>query len=218
MQRSDPIPITVSGRSSHAGRPHLGVNAIHFAAEIIQVLKQIPFEDLRNDLFEVPTASLSIAKIQGGLTDDMIPDRCILTVDRRLLPSESFMSAANTIQQVVENLERPEGIGVNYNVHGNFSPCLTPVQSPVVQAIINSYKTVLNKPPLIRGKSAATDASHLVAAGIPTVIFGPGNSSFSHTANERVPLERVLLAAKIYGLTVMDLLLEQILFFVTKYL
>jgi succinyl-diaminopimelate desuccinylase len=200
------VDITVSGRSSHAGRPHLGANAIHFAAEIIQALKQLPVDQVRNDLFEVPTSSLSVTMIRGGLAEDTIPDRCYLTVDRRLLPSEGFESAASSIREAVEDLKRPEGIGICYDVRGNFPPCLTPPESPVVQALIQSYTTLLGSPPKIRGKSAATDASHLVAAGIPTVLFGPGNSAFSHTVRERVPLERVVTSGKVYALTALELL------------
>jgi succinyl-diaminopimelate desuccinylase len=202
------IDITVAGRSSHAGRPHLGVNAIHFAAEVIQALKQMPVDQLRNDLFEVPTSSLSVTMIRGGLAEDTIPDRCYLTLDRRLLPSETFDSAASSIRQVVDGLKKPEGINLQCEVRGNFPPCLTSLESPVVQSLIRSYTSLLESSPRIRGKSAATDASHLVAAGIPTVLFGPGNSAFSHTAQERVPLERVVASGKIYALAALELLKE----------
>jgi len=160
----------------------------------------MPVDQIRHNLFEVPTSSLSVTMIRGGLAEDTIPDRCYMTVDRRLLPSESFDSAASSIQQVIDRLKKPEGIDIRHQIRGNFPPCLTPLESPVVRTLIHTYTAVLEGPPRIRGKSAATDASHLVAAGIPTVLFGPGNSAFSHTAQERVPLERVVTCAKIYAL------------------
>ncbi len=202
------VEIKVAGRSSHAGRSHLGLNAIHFAADIIEKLKKLKLKSSRNELFEVPTGSLSVTKIQGGLTDDMIPDRCFLTVDIRLLPGDTFDSTLEQIKQEIEKMENPEGIKISYRMHGNFPPCLIPVDSPVSQAVIHNYGKVLGEEPLIRAKSAATDASHLVAAGIPTVIFGPGNSQYSHTNQERVSLSKVMASVRIYALSALDILRE----------
>jgi len=42
-----------------------------------------------------------------------------------------------------------------------------------------------------------TDASTIAAAGIPAVVFGPGDIAKAHTCDESVPLEEVEQASEI---------------------
>ena len=51
--------------------------------------------------------------------------------------------------------------------------------------------------PVIEGAHYATDAGLYTSAGIPTVVFGPGNIADAHTAAEHVALQELHAAVTI---------------------
>jgi acetylornithine deacetylase/succinyl-diaminopimelate desuccinylase-like protein len=54
--------------------------------------------------------------------------------------------------------------------------------------------------PVITGKDASSDASLLIDAGIPSVLFGPGQHKLSHTIDESVETQKVVQAAGVLAL------------------
>lgn len=209
------VDVVVKGKSSHAGRPHLGENAIHLAADLIQGIKAMVFEEYRHDHFEVPVGSISVVHIDGGVRANVIPDRCAFAIDRRLMPGESTDLAVGQICSVIERVTgaRPslggfdESSPVAIYPKPEHEPFWTDPEAPVAAAAVTAFAKVMGRSPVIRGKAAATDASHLVnIGGIPTVILGPGNPLLSHTCREAVRFQNVLDAAAIYETMVLDLL------------
>ena len=70
----------------------------------------------------------------------------------------------------------------------------------LVQRCFAVYQALFGKTPAREGKSAGTDGSHLYGmAGIPTVIFGPGDYRRSHTVDESVELSQLLPALRFYS-------------------
>ncbi len=209
------VDVVVRGRSSHAGRPHLGVNAVHLAAELIGAIGRMTFEAYRHDLFEVPVGGISVVRIGGGSRANVIPDRCSFSIDRRLMPGETTALALEEICAVIERVtgSRP-GIGgftgdspVAVYPKPEHEPFWTDPKSRIATATVKAFRRVLGREPVIRGKAAATDASHLVNIGkIPTVILGPGNPLLSHTSKEAVRFQLVLDAAAVYEALALGLL------------
>jgi len=194
------IDILVRGESSHAGRPYLGTNAIYYAAKLSEAIQAMKFKN-RNDAFEIPTPSISVTMISGGNKANIIPNRCELTADRRMLPGETTETIMAELQNVIDPILRQERklqIEVKMNPD-YFDPYLISEDEPIVQAVIKSYKQVMKKNPEIAGKAACTDASHLFnLRGIPTVLFGPGNETMSHKVDEYVEIENLVLSTEIF--------------------
>jgi succinyl-diaminopimelate desuccinylase len=208
------IDALVKGKASHAGRPSLGVNAVHRAAKIAAAVERLVFDRFPNPAFEVPTASCSAVYISGGERLNVIPDRCSLLLDRRLMPGESGTEA---VREIAEMIERTLGIAPDVGADRGaevvllpefwHEPCWTPVESPIAASAVRILQQVTGRPPMIRGKAAGTDASHLVSqAGIPTIILGPGDFRLSHTAQERVKAADVWTAVAVYQALALDLL------------
>ena len=58
---------------------------------------------------------------------------------------------------------------------------------------------------IVSGFPAGCDARHLQnKAGIPTIIFGPGDLQFAHSIDERVDVEEYLAAIKVLALAIHD--------------
>jgi acetylornithine deacetylase/succinyl-diaminopimelate desuccinylase family protein len=200
------IGVTVKGRASHAGRPHLGANALQAAARMIAGLEKIEFR-ARHPLFEIPSPSLSVTMIQGGTKVNIIPERCSFSIDRRMVPGETPETVLGEIEEVIRaNLSA--GISTETRItHEGWDPYALDPDAPLVVGLSRAVREVVGKTPRLKGKAGCTDASHLFhRGGIPAVCFGPGLEDTAHTANERVGLEKVVQAAKVYARAAMILL------------
>ena len=108
------VDITIHGDASHAGRPHLGTNAVSVASEIIGRINELTFTR-HDDRFEIPNPSISVTTIAGGETVNVIPDRCVFSVDRRMLPGEAEEDVLVELESAIEPV-RERGIRVDLAV------------------------------------------------------------------------------------------------------
>lgn len=200
------VEVSVKGRASHAGRPHLGVNAVHAAARMISGLEKLTFK-AHHPLFEIPHPSLSVTMIQAGTKINIIPERCTFSIDRRMIPGETSASILQEIEEVLQQNSTP-GISREVRItHEGWDPYALDPDSPLVKGVGGAVEEVVGQYPKIKGKAGCTDASHLFHhANIPTVCFGPGLEDMAHAANERVSLEKVVQAAQVYALSALNLL------------
>jgi acetylornithine deacetylase/succinyl-diaminopimelate desuccinylase family protein len=200
------LEVSVKGRASHAGRPHVGANAVHAAARIINDLERLTFR-AHHPLFEIPHPSLSVTMIQAGSKVNIIPERCTFSIDRRMMPGETSESVCREIEEILRKCSS-DGIHSEVRItHEGWDPYAIDPSSPWVKGLCETVEEVTGQVPQIKGKAGCTDASHLYHYGkIPSVCFGPGLEDLAHKANERVALEKVLQAAKVYALSAMKLL------------
>jgi acetylornithine deacetylase/succinyl-diaminopimelate desuccinylase-like protein len=145
--------------------------------------------------------------IQAGTKVNIIPERCTFSIDRRMLPGETSESVRQEIEEVLQK-HLSEGISTEIRItHDGWDPYVLDPGSPLVKGLSQAIKDVVGETPKLKGKAGCTDASHLVhRAHIPSVCFGPGLEDTAHTANERVALEKVVQAAKVYARAAMILL------------
>lgn len=208
------VDVAVHGKSCHAGRPGLGINAIHIAGKIIDAVDSIVSDRFPHEAFEIPTGSTSVVAVNGGARLNIVPDRCSLYIDKRLMPGETGEDA---VEELARLIEKATGIRPAVGEHQSSSiamhpeiwhePFWTSEESPVVISAKRCFERIQGRPPIISGKAAGTDASHLVSlARIPSVIFGPGDFRLSHTSGEKVKLADVLVATRIYEAISVDLL------------
>jgi len=96
--------VTVYGRTSHGSAPWLGINAIYKAMPLIDRLKDELYPSLPTDE-DLGQASISLNIIEcspGALS--IVPDKCMLSIDRRTLPGETPESALAEIQAIIDDL------------------------------------------------------------------------------------------------------------------
>lgn len=197
--------ITVRGRAGHSARPRSGISAIEYAARLVTAISNLRFSR-QNSLFEVPTPSMVVTLIRGGVRENIIPDTCVLTADRRLLPGETVESATAELEYLIADLPQP-GITATVRCTNSAEPYLIRREEPVVQALARAHERVLGVPPVYGAKGGATDGAYLYhEGGVPTVLYGPGLVGVAHAADEHVAIESVVQAAKVYALTALDLL------------
>jgi acetylornithine deacetylase/succinyl-diaminopimelate desuccinylase family protein len=204
------IDVIIYGRSIHGSRPWLGINAIDKAVDLLIRLRKLEKEiHTRTNPFLRP-ATLNVGCIQGGTVPNMIPGKCVIELNRRLVPGETFPQAEEEIRKVCAEMaaDDPE---FKYEVRVkdfNMPIMDTPPESPVVQAIRKAHKMVHGEELKVGGKDAGTDAAWIVKlTGIPCPVYGPGDYlKYSLGPNERIPVKDILDAVKVYALTIYYLL------------
>lgn len=191
--------IRVRGRSAHSSKPHLGVNAITQMARLVLAL-----EDDQRRLSAAPhpllgPATLSVGVIQGGVQVNMVPDACVIEIDRRLLPGETVTDVLSHSQRLIDRLA-----ALNPGFNAFMEPPLlidealdTPANHGAVQLAGQVLRQLgLNGDPA--GVPFGSDASKLSRQGVPSLLFGPGSIDQAHAADEYVEIEQVLVAHEFY--------------------
>lgn len=177
------LKIHAHGTSSHAGRPHLGENAISRAMQALQKIKAITLD--RDDP-HVGTPSISPTTIEGGTARNIIPEHCVVALDIRTTPAYTHDEIIATVQDAVASVP-----GIEVEVYSNrFFPCGTPSDSRIQQAC----EAASGAAPI--GSPTASD--WIFVRDVPAVKMGPGDSSRSHTGGERIPVAEVERAVAVY--------------------
>ncbi len=188
------------GKSAHSSTPSLGDNAIYQMADLLHLLRDEiePLLASRKHPL-VGSATWSVGKISGGASVNIVPETCTVEIDRRLLPGETSKSALAEFDAAVAAIQRSHPrIKVRCDEpFGDVSGLDTPASADIVRALELGCGRVRGESKLV-GVAYGTNASKFADAGISCVVFGPGDVSQAHTADEFVSIEQVIDAAKIY--------------------
>lgn len=202
------IEVITRGREAHASTPQAGINAIDQMADIVVELRGLAdgLRERTHPLVGHPT--LSVGTIEGGMLTPMVPGRCRITIDRRVLPNEV---ADDAVQQIREAVDRVRGRRPDLRADVRmvaYAPAMeTDVDNPLATALRAATARVLGRDPGIHGWAATCDANFLVNEGkTPTLVFGPGSiADQAHKPDESVATDELVAAAKIYALTILRL-------------
>jgi acetylornithine deacetylase len=168
------------GETAHAARAALGINAIEGAAEDIMRLKTLKFDRIHSTLGEV---TMTVTTIEGGTARNVVPDRCVTYLDIRTTPEYEHQELVQLVQQHVKS---------HIEVHSErLVPVDTSASESIVRACIES-----NPGAVAFGSPTLSDWIYL--KGIPTVKMGPGDSRFSHRADEHVAVAELHRGVAIY--------------------
>jgi succinyl-diaminopimelate desuccinylase len=168
--------IRATGKRAHSGRSWLGINAIHEAGRILDVLRGYqPREPLVEGL--AYHEGLNAVGISGGVAGNVIPDECVITVNFRFAPDRSPAEAEEHVRQLFAGWE----VAV-VDVVGGARPGLG---DPAVA----SFVTAMGGEP--RAKFGWTDVARFGALGVPAVNYGPGDPQLAHTADEHVEIAAI---------------------------
>ncbi|HSD50466.1 MAG TPA: M20 family metallopeptidase [Candidatus Methylomirabilis sp.] len=192
--------MTALGRAVHSSTPGEGSNAIVKMAAVVQALEEIlipQFQQRTHPLLGSPT--LSVGRIEGGIQVNVVPDRCTIEVDRRLLPGDTWMDIRQELEGLLASLrEKDPELQVTLEEPYQNTPGMeTPWDAAIVRIAQEAVRRIDGQRP-VRGVAFGTDAAELSKAGIPCVVLGPGDISQAHTSDEYVEIQQVVKAAAIY--------------------
>ena len=98
------LKVTIEGVTSHCSAPWLGINAVNKATAFIDRVEQVVAANaLRDKELGQSSIALTIINCTPGAMC-IVPDRCQITYDRRMVPGESAEDCVRQIQQVIDEL------------------------------------------------------------------------------------------------------------------
>jgi succinyl-diaminopimelate desuccinylase len=214
------IVVRVKGRSVHASVPEQGVNPHQVLARFIIGLEGLclPRDETYGSSAVAPTTYYTDQR-----SSNVIPGEAWLHLDWRNLPGEAPEQVLAQLRPLLEEcLAEVEGSEGDLVVHTRELRTYTGLEETFPE-VFPSYGLAADHPLVRRGSHVlqqalgrpvqviiwrfATDGGHLMAAGVPTIGFGPAEAAALHTVDESVPLE--MLEEGLLGYAALALTLGQ---------
>ncbi len=201
--------VETQGVAAHGSLPEKGVDAISKMGQFL-----VELEDLRKHLgqekaYDAPLGgvrmhpSLHASAIEGGREWSSYPDRCLLRLERRMIPGETQQDVENELQGLVSRLAMDDP---QFTAQWRLSMVRPPWQAeqgPLLAALERSCERELHRAPARATGLMWTDAALMQRAGIPTVIFGPRGEG-KHGLVEWVDTDSVAACARILARTALE--------------
>lgn len=193
------IRATAFGKAAHGSQPHRGINAITSMSRFLLRLPEV-LPDREHALVGRPT--VNVALIEGGSAPNVVPDRCTVDIDRRLVPGEAdpedviapFRALAGRIVD-----EHPE-VDLRFEIREWTDAAEAPADSDIAALAREAVEAETGRPARDVGFTGITDARFYInQARLPAVILGPGSLTVAHTADEWVDVAQLGAAARIYA-------------------
>lgn len=199
------------GATAHGGNRAGAPNAIQMAALFIDRCERELLPRLKTRSHPLlGSASMNYGFIRGGSQPSTVAGECILQIDRRWLPDEEYDAVLGEYAELLHQLarEEPQFKGTMRLMESGrmeegylHTGSLLEPSHPLVGAAAKSIAAVSGTAPQQRAFTAWSDAGILSAyAGIPSLIFAPGDLAVAHSANEHIAIKDLLPAALIYAL------------------
>lgn len=189
------IDLTVFGKSAHGATPWEGENAVLKAARALVWLQDRLFPRLEQRTHPyLPPPSLCICKISGGLQWGIVPERCKVEMDRRLVPGETREQAMEEIRQLLDEYA-VEVEPLRYELYSSGEVAAnidTPSDDPFVTVASQALESVSGEARALRGYVQTSDGRWFARDGIPIIIFGPSDPAVAHAADEHVSVEQLV--------------------------
>lgn len=188
--------LMTGGRSCHSSSPELGINAIYRMGKVLTLIERYA-EELRGSrsdpLLGPPT--ISVGRIEGGVSVNTVPDKCSIEIDRRIIPGEN---PEETPRHLARFLEK-EGLDVSVEMTPLWinCPALRPAGSEALVERLGSAIDAVRGQHKVHPVPYGTDASTIAGGGVPAVVFGPGDIGQAHTCDEWIDLGQLEAASEI---------------------
>lgn len=193
------------GKAAHAGAPETGDNAIERMLRLIARLQGDLFPRIAARRDGDMRSTVNIGQLHGGTNTNVVPSRCRLEIDRRLLPTETVDQAYAEIVETLKACNEPDGTWFAELMRGTngFSSAR---DGALVGALSAAVEEISGQPAQFAAAIGASDGRYFADDGTEIVNFGPGGGSEGHAANEFVSASEMETSAAIHLLLVERLL------------
>jgi len=207
------LEVTVRGKQAHAAMPESGADALEAATAILQAIykERKRLNRTKSKSPGIGSPKITVGLISGGFATNVVPDRVVMRIDRRLIPEEKGTRVERELVALIKRAGAGKGIKVECKRVILAEPLRPrPGVKKVVETIQRHARRELKTAIKESGVPLYTDARHYSAAGIPTVLYGAGPRSIleanAHSANEHIKLSDLKAATRIVEATLRDLL------------
>jgi acetylornithine deacetylase len=186
----------VKGAACHSAYAPYGVNAIQYAARLVNRLEEIgetlaqpEHHDAR---FDPPFSTVQTGVIKGGRALNIVPSECEFDFEVRALPGFDAQTVSDKLQTYAETELLPKMRAVQRDTDirlqalSAYPALATKADSEAAQLL-----ALLTDAAEFGTVAFGTEGGLFEQAGIPTVVCGPGSMDQGHKPDEFVTLEQL---------------------------
>ena len=210
------LEVEVLGRSAHAARPETGFDALEAANGVLTALYAMrrTLQTRRSKVKGITTPTLVVGLISGGINTNVVPDKVVLRLDRRIIPEEQPEEVETELRRVIEAAAgKFSGVSVRVRRILLARP-LTQLRGVdrLIERLSAHATEILGVPIPVQGVPLYTDGRHYTEAGVPCVLYGAGPRDLleanAHRADEKLLLSDLYAATRVVAHTLADLLMR----------
>lgn len=200
------IEVKFIGRSTHGSRPHDGINAVYAGSRFCSLIEHKLQKEIEKRSYPMLGAgTINVGNMVGGNDPNIVPDECIISMDRRWLPCETLEMVHCEIEELAKQVA--EEYKCKYEFRAMRELTAEMINAPYalnrddefVQFVLEASEDVLHCKKEVGAFPAWSDAGILgVHTDARCIICGPGNISQAHANDEFCELNEVYQAAQIY--------------------
>lgn len=166
--------VTVKGKSTHGALPHLGVDAIVVAAEMITALQKI----VSRETDPLKTTVLTVGKIAGGEAINIVAPKVIFSGDFRTLDEDDRQYFTTRLKEICRSVAKANRAEVKVKILGGYPPT---VNNPLItKKIIEAASKIVGADNIVEIKkpNMGTEDMSLYLKKVPGAFFviGTGNA------------------------------------------
>ena len=195
--------LTIPGRAAHASKRREGVSALDKLAILADALRADETSRNRDETDPLMTAlglpyPTILGVVRGGEWASTVMDRVVVEgrygvkLGQRVRDAEADLRRCVAAACAADPFLRDHPVVVEI-FGGRFGSARIPADHPLPAGLARVAEAWTGRPVRFTGAPYGADMRLLIDhGGTPTVIFGPGDARFAHSADERVPLDEVL--------------------------
>ncbi len=218
--------VETHGRIGHGSMPFLGDCAVRHMGAVIREMEDQLFPALASRTTAMPVvpegakqSTLNINSLHGGQEElpssftgfpaPLVPDSARMIIDRRFLIEEDLGDVKREMVDLLDHLSATRA-GFSYDLRDlhEVIPTMTERDAPVVQAVSDAIRAVMDKDPDYVVSPGTYDQKHIDRIGKlkNCIAYGPGILDLAHQPDEYVGVADMLDSAKVMALSLKDLL------------
>lgn len=187
--------ITFTGLTGHSAMPHKAVSALWSGASLALAIRAAA-ERLAvrggGDGFDPPFSTLHVGSLKSGGALNLVPDVAVLEFELRNLPDLDVQAELAPILEMARSegralADQADVGGVRIEQISAYPGLFTDPRSPATRAV----RSLAADTGPLQSLSFGTEAGIFSAAGIPTLVCGPGDMDRAHKADEWIGLDEM---------------------------
>ena len=202
--------VDVEGKAVHSGSKWEGVSAIEKAWKLIHALDELEHHwQLTRRHPYLPGPSGNVGVIEGGTAGSTTADFCRFKTCIHYNPGMTHDGVVAEVQEAINNVcagdpwlrEHPPVVSI-YQAGGPYEQEL---DHPFVDAFKGAFASIMGEEVVVKGLPGGCDSrTWKNIAGCPTLHYGPGDPTRSHSIDEALTVEDYLESILIYAQLIID--------------
>jgi acetylornithine deacetylase len=177
---------TFTGKAAHSSDPTAGASAIYPASALVAMLRSMSEGGDRHD----GHTTFNVGRIDGGSAMNIVPVTCDVVWEFRPAPDEDVAALRQAIEAFIARMTPP-----NVRHATEVVAYVPPLPSDGIEDAVKTVESFGGQGPATM-MQYGTEAGFFRAAGIPSLVCGPGSIEQAHQPDEWIAVDQIKIAGQ----------------------